>query len=341
VHRDPVDARQDLVLHQNVPEQPGRELDLDATLEAIRRAAPEDAAVIPLVTREIPAAVTRDMLGAIDVSKVLGSFETDFRKKAGSRAINIGVAARYLDGQVIAPGQTLSFNRVVGPRVYERGFVDAPVIVEDELEKGVGGGVCQVASTLHAAAVYGLMEVLERRSHSRPSGYAPLGLDAVVIWNEQDLKIRNPYDTPVMIHAFLPSEFVVRVELLGVESPGKVEHQYAVTEKYDFVRRVRTKPELEPGKEKRRQKGIPGYDVVSTVRVEYPDGRQTYRRYKSKYWPVPEVYWVAPGYDVAALPELPDGASGVEILAEDGSMQQPRDDHAAGVPPGSDAAPSG
>jgi vancomycin resistance protein YoaR len=256
------------------------------------------------------------MLDGIDVSSVLSSFDTSFKNKARARDVNIKTAAEYLNGTVLAPGQTLSFNKIVGPRTLERGFVDAPVIVEDELEPGVGGGVCQVASALHAAAVYGMLDIVQRRSHSRPSGYAPLGLDATVIWGEVDLKIRNPYDTPVMIHAFIPSQYVLRVELLGREPPGKVEHTYAVTEKYDFVRRVRTKPEYAPDQQKRRQRGIPGYDVVSAVRVTYADGRTERKSYKSKYWPVPEVYWVGPGFDVSQLPELPEGATGTEVVGE-------------------------
>jgi vancomycin resistance protein YoaR len=340
VHRDPIDARQDLELHLNVEDQPGRDLDVDASLELIDSAGHAEGELIPVALRPIRAQVTADMLQAIDVSKVLASFDTSFRNKAGARAINIAVAAKYLDGAVIAPGQTFSFNQVVGPRTSARGFVEAPVIVEDELEPGLGGGVCQVATALHAAAVFGWFDVLQRRSHSRPSGYAPLGLDATVIWGEMDLKIRNPYDRPVMIHASLPGEFLLRVELLGIDPPGKVEHTYAVTEKHDFVRRVRTKSELGADQHKRRQKGIAGYDVVSTVRIEYPDGRTGRRSYPSKYWPVPEVYWVGPSYDVSQLPELPEGASGVELLGEIGHGAL-AEDHAASTGFGVDAEPSG
>lgn len=326
VHRDPVDARLDLLAHRNVPDQPGRELDVDGSLAPIERGGREETAVFPIVTEERPAAVTSSMLAQIDVSRVLSAFDTSFKNKAGARAVNIARAAELMNGTVIAPGQTLSFNRLVGPRTPERGFVDAPVIVEDELTPGVGGGVCQAATALHAAAVYGLLDVVQRRSHSRPSGYASLGLDATVIWGEVDLKIRNPYDSPLMIHAFFPSEYVLRVELLGRQPEAEVEHSYSVVEKHDFVRRVRTNPELEPGEHKRRQKGIPGYDVVSHVRIRYPDGRTGVRRYKSKYWPVPEVFWVGPGTDLAGLPELPDGATGVEWADEGNAAESPRDD---------------
>jgi VanW like protein len=202
----------------------------------------------------------------------------------------------------------------------QRGFVEAPVIIQDEMEKDVGGGVCQVATTLHAAAVHGLLEIVRRRSHSRPSGYAPLGLDATVIDREVDLRIKNPYETPLMIHAFLPSRYAIRVELLGLDPPARVEHRYAVIETQDFHRRVYTKTELGPDTVKLKQKGILGYDIVSVVDISYPDGRTDRKRYKSKYWPVPEVFWVGPHVDPSALPPLPERATHVVI---DGKGKHP------------------
>ncbi|MEI9940299.1 MAG: VanW family protein [Pseudomonadota bacterium] len=313
VHREPIDARLDLRAHARIMDAPGRELDLAESLLRIAQGEREDGAVIALATRPIPPRVTGDMLRAVDVTHVLSSFETDFTHHAGPRAINIATAARYLNGSVIGPGETFSFNRAVGARTVERGFTEAPQIVADELEPGVGGGVCQVASTLYAAAVYGGFEIRERRSHSRPSGYTPLGLDATVIDGELDLKLRNPYDSALIVHAFLPTPTTLRIELLGREAPGKVEHFYQVKEKHEFVRRVVIEPGLEPNQSKRHQKGIWGYDVVSTVRTTYPNGERRFRSYTSRYYPVPEVYWVGAGTDPNTLPPLPEGAQGVEF----------------------------
>jgi len=317
VHREPVDARLDLRAHARIPDRPGRDLDLAATLVQIAAGEREDGALITIATRSIAPSITSDMLHAVDVTRVLSSFETDFTHHAGPRAINISTAARYLNGSVIGPGETFSFNHAVGSRTLERGFTEAPQIVADELEPGVGGGVCQVASTLHAAAVYGGFEILQRRSHSRPSGYTPLGLDATVIDGELDLKVRNPYDSALIVHAFLPTPTTLRVELLGRDAPGKVEHFYQVKEKHEFVRRVVVEPGFEPNQSKRHQKGIRGYDVVSTVRTTYPNGERRFRTYNSTYYPVPEVYWVGAGTDPNSLPPLPDGAQGVEVGAAD------------------------
>jgi len=314
VHRVPVDARLDLRAHARIEAAPGRELDLAGSLLQIARGERDDGVIIPIATRAIAPSIATEM-HAVDVSRVLASFETDFTHHAGPRAINIATAARYLNGKVVGPGETFSFNQAVGPRTVERGFTEAPQIVADELEPGVGGGVCQVASTLHAAAVYGGFEIVQRRSHSRPSGYTPLGLDATVIDGELDLKLRNPYESALIVHAFLPTPTTLRVELLGRDAPGKVEHFYQVKEKHEFMRRVVVEPGFEPNQSKRHQKGSRGYDVVSTVRTTYPNGERRFRTYTSTYYPVPEVYWVGAGTDPSTLPPLPEGAQGVEFGA--------------------------
>lgn len=323
VYRPAINAELDYRNHRRVESRSGRALDVESTLRAIEQASLSDVPVVELQLLEIEPTVTTDMLADIDVSKLLASFETSFRNKAGNRGVNIKRAAAYLDGTILAPGAEFSFNQVVGPREESRGFVWAPVIVNDEMEPGVGGGVCQVATTLHAAAVYGLLDVEQRRSHSRPSGYAPLGLDATVIYGKVDLKLKNPYDTAIMVHAYLPDPTTIRVELLGRDPPGHVEHVYAVTEKHDFSRRVAAKPFLAPGAQERKQKGTPGYDVVSVVSVRYPDGTEKRRRYRSKYYPVPEVYWVSEGSDLSELPELPEGATHTEHVNDAAAGSEP------------------
>jgi vancomycin resistance protein YoaR len=324
--RAPVNARLDLRGHRRVKEAPGRALDVSESLRAVERGERRDLARFTLSFVALEPGVTGRELAAVDVTRVLSSFETDFSKKPRSRVPNITTAARYLNGVIIGPGQIFSFNHVVGPRTEERGFRNAPVIVADEVEPGLGGGVCQVASTLFAAAMLGGLDIVERRSHSRPSGYAPHGLDATVIYPEVDLWLRNPYDTPLMLHAFLPKAGVLRIELLGREPPGKVEHFFAAQAPEPFTRRVVVKPDLLPGTVDRRQKGNAGYDGTSTLLTTFADGTRRARTYASKYYPVPEVYWVAEGVDLASLPPLPEGASGVEVSAEGNPVDGERGD---------------
>jgi vancomycin resistance protein YoaR len=314
LRREPVDARLDLAQRERIEARSGRELDLGTALARVAALGAADELELPFI--ELAPKVATAALAEVDPSLVLSEYETDFAKRGGPRVKNIARAAQYLDGTVMAPGEVWSFNRTVGPRTLERGFIDAPVIVADELEPGVGGGVCQVATTLFAASVLGGLEVLKRRSHSRPSGYAPLGLDAAVIDGEVDLQLKNPYPVPIIVHAFLPTPTTIRVEMLGAASPGKVEHTYAVRKSEDFYRRVARHAELRPDQVKRHQKGTPGYDVISTVRTRYLDGSQRVRHYSSTYYPVPEIYWVGSDVDMEALPALPERATHTEIQGE-------------------------
>ncbi|HTM46651.1 MAG TPA: VanW family protein [Polyangiaceae bacterium] len=304
--RGPEDARVDLENHRKVSDVPGRELDVASTLAPLPRLINAGIADVPLRFRPVPATIRLDALTGVDVSQVLSTFETDFKGHAGRRKINIARAAKYLDGALIAPGEIWSFNRVVGPRTLERGFVQAPVIVEDVMEPGIGGGVCQVATTLFAAAVHGDLAIVRRRSHSRPSGYAPLGLDATVIDHEVDLRVKNPFPVPLLIHAYLPTETSIRVELLGHALPYKVEHAFSVTERHNFTRRVKFTAEV--AAPKRKQRGHYGYDVVSVVTTRDSKGHTQRYTYPSTYYPVPEVYWVPPAFDLSKLPPLPEGA---------------------------------
>ncbi|HEY5962025.1 MAG TPA: VanW family protein [Polyangiaceae bacterium] len=313
VNRAAVDAELDIVRRRQVRACAGASVDVEATLDyvAIHRSTDLDFVPVQMVSIE-PNVSDGDLL-ALDITHTLSRFETDFRTRAGARAVNIRVAAKALNGQVIAPGATFSFNQTVGRRVESRGFLEAPVIVDDEVEPGVGGGVCQVATTLHAAAVFGGLDVLERRSHSRPSGYAPLGLDATVIDGEVDLKLRNPYRTPIAISVTFPERYRLRIELLGMSSPGKFEHAIAVRKRTEFYRRVVTRPELATGTFVRKQKGGWGYEVRSTVTARLSNGTTRKRIYSSRYWPVPEVFWMGPETPISDLPPLPDGAVAVQL----------------------------
>lgn len=312
--RAPVDARMDLSRHTRHPDEYGRELDVDASVAQLVAGAHEDGETIDLLTRRIPAKVTVEQLTRVDIEKILSTHETTFSLvgTGAGRAVNIKNAASRLDGTVIAAGAMISFNELVGPRTRDRGFALAPEIQGDEMQLGYGGGTCQASTTLHIAALFGALEIVERQAHSRPSHYAQMGLDATVSYPLADLKIRNTMSFPVMIHAYLSKPTAVRVEILGGDPVARVEYVYGVGSTEDFMRRVQVKPDLEPGRRLLHQKGIPGFDVTSVVRLNFFDGRKDERRYYSGYRPAPEIYWVAPGYDVAELPPLPEHAKGVE-----------------------------
>lgn len=313
-YRAPVDAKLDLANKKRIVDQDGQALDVEASIDAIAAGRHEDEETIDLFVKRVPASVTINDIANVDIEKVLSSYETTFAVwgEGVGRSANIKNAAAKIDGTILMPGQIFSFNDKVGPRSAENGFVLAPEIQGDELVAGYGGGTCQVSSTLYASAMYGALEILDRQSHSRPSSYIPLGMDATVSYPIVDLKIKNNLSFPVMIHAHLPVPNKIRVEILGGEPIAKVSYAYGVGHVEDFVRRIKVIGYYPAGRVYRKQKGTRGMDVTSVVTIHYNDGRIDERRYFSGYRPSPEVLWVAPGYTESDLPPLPEHAKGVE-----------------------------
>ncbi|SFT48919.1 Vancomycin resistance protein YoaR, contains peptidoglycan-binding and VanW domains [Selenomonas sp. GACV-9] len=152
-------------------------------------------AKVDLQPQEHPPFVMDADLAAID--GVLASYTTRFYP--GDRGDNIGLAASHLQGALIRSQSTLSFNSIVGQRTYEAGYKDAGVIVDGEHKIDVGGGVCQVSSTLYNAVLLAGMTPTERANHSLPSAYVPAGRDATVADNLLDFVFRNPLPHPVYL----------------------------------------------------------------------------------------------------------------------------------------------
>jgi hypothetical protein len=124
-----------------------------------------------------------------------------------------------------------------------------------------------------------------------------------------------------MIHAYFPKPTSIRVEILGGDPAATVHYSFGIQRREDFLRRITVKSYMAPGRRRLHQKGTQGLDVTSYVKVRYYDGRVEERHYFSGYRPFPEVYWVAPGYNLDDLPPLPEHAKGVE--GEDQASSEP------------------
>ncbi len=133
--------------------------------------------------------------------KRIGTFVTYFRGDNNQRKTNISLATDAINNQVVFPGETFSFNRTVGKRTKEKGYLPAPIIVKGELSEGIGGGICQVSSTLFNAVDQAGVQILERYSHSRQVPYVRPGRDATVSWYGPDFTFRNKYNQPLLIKA--------------------------------------------------------------------------------------------------------------------------------------------
>ncbi len=129
----------------------------------------------------------------------IGRYVTSFNPHNKNRSNNIRLAAKAINNYVVFPGETFSFNRVVGKRTEIRGYLRAPVIVRGEFSEDIGGGICQVSSTLFNAVDNAGLQIVERFSHSREVPYIPPGRDATVSWYGPDFEFKNKYNQPVLI----------------------------------------------------------------------------------------------------------------------------------------------
>jgi vancomycin resistance protein YoaR len=138
----------------------------------------------------------------------LGSqFTTYFDPRNTDRVANIALAAKLVDGSVVKPGQTFSLNAAIGPRTTNRGFDYAPVIAADNvLRQGVGGGICQYATTLFNAVFFAGLPVVERKCHSLYISHYPIGRDATVSWGATDFKFRNDTGKALLIRSWVESD---------------------------------------------------------------------------------------------------------------------------------------
>ena len=178
-----------------IPETPGRQLDIPLTRERLL-GAPAHSSVLPVLV-ELDPEITAAHFNA--VRKEIGAYRT-WIGGGGNRAANIILATTSLNNYLLLPGEIFSFNKVNGPRTAERGYRPAPIIVGHSVVPGLGGGVCQVSTTLYNAVLQANLEVIERYPHSQPIGYVPRGMDATIA-DSLDFRFRNDSDHLVMIRA--------------------------------------------------------------------------------------------------------------------------------------------
>ena len=175
------------------PEVGGFELDDQQLTEAVVAGLDSETVQVPL--HEAPKTIPDEELNKI--TDVVSEYSTTFPSYQSSRNTNIRLAAAKLNGTVLLPGQEISFNDTVGRRTAKGGFREAPVLKNGKHDHDIGGGICQVSTTMYNAALLADMKIVRRNNHSIPSVYVPVGRDATVDWGTLDLVWANPTDQPV------------------------------------------------------------------------------------------------------------------------------------------------
>lgn len=298
IELDPVNASFDIATGALIPERWGRRLNLEATRPGLTRAilsTQPEKRLATLIFSGVPPKTTTRQLQATRVRYLIASYATNFDSDVHVRSANIRRGSQQLNGVLIAPGKIFSFNQTTGPRSTANGYGAALEIVNKRYVPGVGGGICQVSSTLYNAILLAGLPVLERSAHSLPLGYVPLGRDATVYFPDLDLKFRNSTGGNLLILSEVAGNRIT-VALLGEETQkNRVELHSKILETFAFPRQETVDPTLSPGERRVEQSGQKGYKV-HTVRLFYhPDGTiQKEELSLDNYRPLPELVRVAP-----------------------------------------------
>ena len=184
-----------------ISEKTGLKIDRDLWKELFyTRYFSQGPATIEIPTETLYPKVDSELLSSIK-DKVVGQYITFFNNRNAERTHNIKLASEAINNYVIFPGEIFSFNSVVGKRTVEKGYLPAPVIVRGELSEGIGGGICQVSSTLFNAVDKAGVKIIERYSHSRKVPYVPPNRDATVSWYGPDFTFKNEHNQPLLIRS--------------------------------------------------------------------------------------------------------------------------------------------
>ena len=276
-------------------EKVGYRVDEEALLSAFREAKRKGkrAFYVPVEVIEPERGV--HWLAERGIRELVAEGVTDFRGSSKNRVHNLRLAAKRLDGLIIPRGAVFSFNRALGPVSEEAGYKEGLVILGDRTEKGVGGGVCQVSSTVFRAAFFAGLPIVERHPHSYLLRYyQPPGLDATVYAPWVDLKFENDTPGDLLLRTYVRGTKLI-VRLFGTKDrETSWEGPIYLERTPPLPPREIPDPTLPPGTRKQVDWAAPGAKVKVLRTVRYPDGRVKKETFYSRYRPWGAVYLVGP-----------------------------------------------
>ena len=263
--REPTDATFRIVGKRVrvVRSRPGTTLDVQKAQDAVLAAGTgAGRRVAPVALTALAADLTTKEAKALGIREEVSSFTTDMGASSANRIHNVQLLGDYLDGTIVKPGQTFSYNRDIGPRTVERGFREGQMIWGGVLIPSIGGGVCQTATTIFNAAFEAGLPILARSNHAFYISHYPTGRDATVSWGGPEFVFRNDLKKAILIKvSYTTATFTVT--FYGTKQGRRVES--STTEPTNY-----TQPELQyavdPGAPRdsirRTSAGGPGFDVT-------------------------------------------------------------------------------
>ncbi|MGZ4301945.1 MAG: VanW family protein [Gaiellaceae bacterium] len=290
-----------------VPARPGTALDVVASAKALLAAALSPvnrAARLSVVQQQ--AKRTTAAARAMGIRGVVSSYETYFGG-VPNRIHNVQTVAHLVDEQLIKPGENWSFNGATGERTAAKGFLEAPVIINGEVSTGLGGGVCQVSTTVFNAAFEAGLPITERTNHALYISHYPLGRDATVNYPDVDLRFTNDTGHWLYLRTFVTSSSL-QVTLYGTPVHRRVESTASplVNTGPIPVQKVKD-PTLQKGKTKVQTQGVPPQATSVERKVYAPSGKLLYDNvWHSSYRSSPTILLVG----TKPKPKAKPGAGG-------------------------------
>ena len=281
----------------------GRKLDRTSLANGILKGARSGNRTVDIPIIGIPA--LRTPLRSLGIQDLIASGESFYFQSAGYRIHNIETGSQILDGSLVGPGEKFSFNRFLGPIEYDRGFVDGLVIVEDSTIDAIGGGICQVSTTLFRAAFLAGLPIEERHKHFYrvryyEQGNFPIGFDASIWQPTLDLRFVNDTDGPIMIRTiFNRRRSSLKFEMWG-RDPGRTvevsEHRlsdWSDPPPDEWV----VDEELPDGTKEQTEWAVEGVFAVLERKITSRSGAVSKSEFASSFAPWPNRYALSP--DVA------------------------------------------
>lgn len=265
----PVDASIDTETFDVIPEVYGYGFDLDAAKEALENARYGDTVEIPLEL--IAPERLGDDMSAVLFRDVLCEYKTEHTKNE-NRNTNLRLACEAINGTILYPGDTFDYNTVVGKRTEEKGYKKAAAYSSGKTVETLGGGICQVSSTIYYCCLVADLEIVNRLPHSYVSSYMPMGMDATVSWGGPEFTFRNNTNYPIRIETWVEGGYV-HCKLLGTD-----EKDYYIVMEYEVVGSVGADTVYEEFTKDNNPEGYRDGEVIQTAYRGY-----TVKTYKCKY----------------------------------------------------------
>ncbi|MDI6601587.1 MAG: VanW family protein [Thermoanaerobacteraceae bacterium] len=294
-----------------IPHQVGYEVDIEASLDNLKKKFTDGEVNLPV--KEVEPRITSQMLAS--VKDIVSQYSTVFNPADVNRTLNLQTAANAINGYILLPGEEFSLNKVLGPRIKENGYLEAPVIINGKLVPDYGGGVCQIATTVFNAAVRANLDITERHHHSFPVAYVPVGQDATISGDILDFRFKNNSKYPIYMRAYIKANRFY-VDIYGNNtSPGLNIH--LSTEVLNVVEPVTEYKEdktLPPGAQVMEREPHKGYKV-NVYKLTYDKNNKLLEKkllYTDTYKPVNGI--VRRNSDVPMLNNMSDAQSSKPAL---------------------------